>query len=38
MGLYVDYNAQNKLYDFFLFFPKIYNGIICNKFNKRNDR
>ncbi len=38
MGFNVHYNAHNKLYDIFSFFPKIYDVIICNKFNERNVR
>ncbi len=36
LGLDVCYNAHNKLYEIFSFFPKIFNVKSCNKFNKRN--
>jgi hypothetical protein len=35
LGLDVHYNAHNKPYEIFSFFLKVYNVIICNKFNKR---
>jgi hypothetical protein len=36
LGLDVHYNAHNELNEFFSLFSKIYNVIICNKFNDKN--